>query len=378
MQSAAASLPLAARPARLLALHGWRTSAAVLQQQLTLSGMDVVLRPHARVTLLDAPHPARGPPFPDVQKYFQPPFYEWWDAVKMQAPTSAADGPTANGSVAAEQYKYDGFEASLALIEEELRRGAEQGDPVAGLLGFSQGATLAALVLGMQERGERFQDVPPLRCAVLISGGPSRDPAHAHLYTPHQHQQRQRQQLQSKHASHNPNGEQGASAAGSSQGSPHPQAAALHTAAAQTEHHTSPDGQGSTPSHGPLNQSAHTNGANGWNPGSSGGGGAEAAAGGTAAQDSHGHDRQPHHHHHHQHHRQDHAALLRPTCHLVGLADALRPRSEELVGYCHQPLVLRHRQGHVVPRLADEAKEQLAAFLVQHLAEPMRADVSAH
>lgn len=55
-----------------------------------------------------------------------------------QAPTSAADGPTANGSVAAEQYKYDGFEASLALIEEELRRGAEQGDPVAGLLGFSQ------------------------------------------------------------------------------------------------------------------------------------------------------------------------------------------------------------------------------------------------
>lgn len=190
-----------------------------------------------------------------------------------------------------------------------------------------------------------LQDVPPLRCAVLISGGPSRDPAHAHLYTPHQHQQRQRQQLQSKHASHNPNGEQGASAAGSSQGSPHPQAAALHTAAAQTEHHTSPDGQGSTPSHGPLNQSAHTNGANGWNPGSSGGGGAEAAAGGTAAQDSHGHDRQPHHHHHHQHHRQDHAALLRPTCHLVGLADALRPRSEELVGYCHQPLVLRHRQG---------------------------------
>ncbi len=65
--------------------------------------------------------------------------------------------------------------------------------------------------------------------------------------------------------------------------------------------------------------------------------------GATAAQGGHGCDTQQE-----QHHQQDHqarAALLRPTCHLVGLADALRPRSEELVGYCHQPLVLRHRQG---------------------------------
>ncbi len=55
-----------------------------------------------------------------------------------QMPASAADGSIANGLAATEQYKYDGFEASLALIERELRRGAEQGDPVAGLLGFSQ------------------------------------------------------------------------------------------------------------------------------------------------------------------------------------------------------------------------------------------------
>ncbi len=34
MQGAAASLPPAARAPRLLALHGWRTSAAVLQQQV--------------------------------------------------------------------------------------------------------------------------------------------------------------------------------------------------------------------------------------------------------------------------------------------------------------------------------------------------------
>ncbi|KAG2494040.1 hypothetical protein HYH03_007686 [Edaphochlamys debaryana] len=160
---------MAPRP-RLLALHGWRTSAAILQQQLTISGLDSVLRgAGVDVTCLDGPHVAKGPPTPDVQRFFSPPFVEWWDA--QQDP--------ATGSLS-----YVGADVALAALERELRAAAAAGRPVAGLLGFSQGAALAAVAGALQERGERFTDVPPLRCLVLIAGNAARDPALQHLFFP--------------------------------------------------------------------------------------------------------------------------------------------------------------------------------------------------
>ncbi|EFJ51423.1 hypothetical protein VOLCADRAFT_116421, partial [Volvox carteri f. nagariensis] len=133
----------APRP-RLLALHGWRTSGVVLAQQA-----------------------ARGPPLTDVQRAFQPPFFEWWDAVQDKS-----------GAV----LRYEGVEATLALLVSELQRCSAAGRPVVGLVGFSQGAMLGGLVAALQERGEGgLRDIPPLRCVVLIGGGVVRDPAFAHL-----------------------------------------------------------------------------------------------------------------------------------------------------------------------------------------------------
>ncbi|GIM13026.1 hypothetical protein Vretimale_16229 [Volvox reticuliferus] len=154
---------------RLLALHGWRTSAAVLAQQLQRSGLETVLEQVAEVVYLDGPHPAGGPPTRDVRRAFQPPFFEWWDAVQ----------DAASGKVV----RYEGVQTTLSLLRAELQRAAASGRPVEGLLGFSQGAMLAGLVMALQERREAgFQDVPPLRCAVLIGGGLIRDPAFAYLY----------------------------------------------------------------------------------------------------------------------------------------------------------------------------------------------------
>ncbi|NXC31857.1 OVCA2 Esterase, partial [Campylorhamphus procurvoides] len=55
---------------------------------------------------------------------------------------------------------------------------AERG-PFDGLLGFSQGAALAAMVCALRARGDpRF----PVRFAVLVAGFASRAPEHEHFY----------------------------------------------------------------------------------------------------------------------------------------------------------------------------------------------------
>ncbi|PNH09666.1 hypothetical protein TSOC_003649 [Tetrabaena socialis] len=284
--AATAASGASSRP-RLLALHGWRTSAAVLQQQvlLRMSGLHTALHEAAEVACLEAPHAARGPPTPDVQRFFQPPFSEWWDAVK-----------DANGSIS-----YVGAEQSLAVVEVELRTAAAAGRPVAGLLGFSQGAALAALVLALQERGERFQDVPPLRCALLISGSIVRDPAFAHLYGSAHDAARQPPTATSESQDQRQVAEAGAQARQLLQ--PH-----------QREQLPGSQRAESLPQRPPV--------------------------------------------------------LRRPTCHLVGDADVMRVRSEQLAAVFEAPLLLRHTQGHVVPRLPSEQAERVVAFLQHHLQPP--------
>ncbi|NXC65147.1 OVCA2 Esterase, partial [Aleadryas rufinucha] len=66
-------------------------------------------------------------------------------------------------------------EESLSAVAAAL---AEHG-PFDGLLGFSQGAALAAMVCALRGRGDpRF----PVAFAVLVAGFASRAPAHGHFY----------------------------------------------------------------------------------------------------------------------------------------------------------------------------------------------------
>jgi hypothetical protein len=59
--------------------------------QLHISGLDSVLASVAgELVCLDAPHAARGAPTADVARFFEPPFYEWWDAQETPQVGSAA------------------------------------------------------------------------------------------------------------------------------------------------------------------------------------------------------------------------------------------------------------------------------------------------
>ena len=80
----------------------------------------------------------------------------WWNAAEV------AERPAVSKT-------YVGLEESLALARQTLQ---EHG-PFDGLLGFSQGATLGALLC----LAPSSPPLPPLRFAVLVSGFMPRDPA---------------------------------------------------------------------------------------------------------------------------------------------------------------------------------------------------------
>lgn len=71
------------------------------------------------------------------QEFFDPPYYEWWSAAQNEG-----GGTT-----------YQGMEESLRYLERYM---LDHG-PFDGLLGFSQGSTLAALIVLLQHAGIAFQ-----------------------------------------------------------------------------------------------------------------------------------------------------------------------------------------------------------------------------
>ncbi|KAF2283923.1 hypothetical protein GH714_017270 [Hevea brasiliensis] len=128
---------------RILCLHGFRTSAAILQK-LVLRWPENVLE-KLDLVFLDAPFPARGKS--DVEGIFDPPYFEWFQANK-------------------DFTEYSNFGECLAYIENYM---IEHG-PFDGLLGFSQGAILAAALPGMQKDGVCLTKVPNIKFLIIISG----------------------------------------------------------------------------------------------------------------------------------------------------------------------------------------------------------------
>ncbi|XP_066057993.1 esterase OVCA2 [Chamaea fasciata] len=148
-----------ARPLRLLALHGYRQSARRLRQRT--GALRKALRGRAELVAIDAPHllPAGAEDDPDGD---DPPRGWWFSGPGTFEAGEAAAAPA-------------GLEESLSAVAAAL---AEHG-PFDGLLGFSQGAALAAMVCALRARGDpRF----PVAFAVLVAGFASRAPAHGHFY----------------------------------------------------------------------------------------------------------------------------------------------------------------------------------------------------
>lgn len=128
---------------RILCLHGFRTRAEILKKlvgnwpETVLGNLDLVF--------LDAPFPAQGKS--DVEGLFDPPYYEWFQSNQ-------------------DFTEYINFEECLAYIEDYMLKHG----PFHGLLGFSQGAILAAALPGMQAQGVALTKVPKIKFLIIISG----------------------------------------------------------------------------------------------------------------------------------------------------------------------------------------------------------------
>ncbi|XP_039128387.1 dihydrofolate reductase-like [Dioscorea cayenensis subsp. rotundata] len=135
---------------KLLCLHGFRTSGRFLQKQI--SKWDPSILQHFSMFFPDGKHPATGKS--DIEGIFPPPYFEWFQFVK-------------------EFNEYTNLDESVSFLCDYI---TEHG-PFDGLLGFSQGAKLSALLLGYQAQGKILQDHPPFKFFVSISGSKFKDPS---------------------------------------------------------------------------------------------------------------------------------------------------------------------------------------------------------
>ena len=69
--------------------------------QLRISGLDGVLGSvvgELVLVYLDAPQQSLGAPAPDVARFFQPPFFEWWDAQETAQVSESATPPSSSSA----------------------------------------------------------------------------------------------------------------------------------------------------------------------------------------------------------------------------------------------------------------------------------------
>ncbi|TKY69924.1 Rhodanese domain-containing protein 6 [Spatholobus suberectus] len=131
------------RKPRILCLHGFRTSGEILKQ-LVLRWPEPVIQ-KLDLVFLDGQFPAQGRS--DMEGIFDPPYYEWFQANE-------------------DFTEYSNFEECLAYIQDYMVKNG----PFDGLLGFSQGAILAAALPGMQAQGVALGKVDKIKFLIVISG----------------------------------------------------------------------------------------------------------------------------------------------------------------------------------------------------------------
>lgn len=153
---------------KLLCLHGFMQTADSFRMRI--GSLRKALKSRVEFVFLDAPFEAGSALSED----------------QIQELGGSATGRTwlkwrdqATGKRPSQSTQYEEFDATYKHMADALRRHAPDG-----VLGFSQGATSAALLLAQlqRERAEgRDLDVPPPRFGVLVSGFMPRDPVYAAL-----------------------------------------------------------------------------------------------------------------------------------------------------------------------------------------------------
>uniref|UniRef100_A0A8C3T7G6 Esterase OVCA2 n=2 Tax=Chelydra serpentina TaxID=8475 RepID=A0A8C3T7G6_CHESE len=150
-------------PLRLLGLHGYRQNQRSFHERT--GALRKALRGRAELVSVSAPHPVPGPePAPPEHGGRAGPRSWWFSRPREEAFDALEEAASCRG-----------LEESLDSLAGAF---AELG-PFDGLLGFSQGAALVAIVCALKQRGDpRF----PFRFAVVIAGFKSRAAAHRSYY----------------------------------------------------------------------------------------------------------------------------------------------------------------------------------------------------
>ncbi|KAM7500057.1 hypothetical protein LguiA_024471 [Lonicera macranthoides] len=134
---------------KILCLHGFRTSGSFLKKQL--SKWDPSIFSHFDLEFPDGLYPAEGKS--EIEGIFPPPYFEWFQFNE-------------------EFTEYKNLEECISYLCEYIR----SKGPFHGFLGFSQGATLSALLLGYQAQGKVLKEEEAMKLFVSISGSKFRDP----------------------------------------------------------------------------------------------------------------------------------------------------------------------------------------------------------
>jgi hypothetical protein len=121
---------------RMLCLHGYHGSAAILRRQM--APLATAIGPHAELVYVDAPSLAEGD-------------FGWW------------------------QEGFAGWERTRDWAVELVRT----GPPIDGIFGFSQGAALTGLLAGLRDSQPRLIQ---FEFAIMIGGFTSTMPEHAGLF----------------------------------------------------------------------------------------------------------------------------------------------------------------------------------------------------
>jgi hypothetical protein len=159
-----ASSAIAPRLLRVLCLHGYAQNGETLRART--GALRKGLK-QCEFTFVDAPLPATATFVEETEGGEAK--LAWWNA--------AAD--EAEGTRPSQSKTYVGWDESQAMLERVL---AEQG-PFDGILAFSQGAAVAAVLLAAQRDGQRdgARKGPPVAFAILVSGFIPRDERVARL-----------------------------------------------------------------------------------------------------------------------------------------------------------------------------------------------------
>ncbi|KAL7823595.1 hypothetical protein AOLI_G00221420 [Acnodon oligacanthus] len=162
-------------PLRILCVHGYRQSGGSFREKT--GALRKLLRRHAELDFITAPHQVpQNPPNP------QNPADDSQDQEKTSNVSDDQRGWWFSDVQARSFDATQECESSLGLEEslDAVRVAVKDMGPFDGILGFSQGAALVAMVCALQER--QLEPAFNFRFAILVAGFRSACAQHQHFY----------------------------------------------------------------------------------------------------------------------------------------------------------------------------------------------------